>query len=622
MQKRQIAFWVAAGLILITWMLLFRQKPPQPQKKAPPPAEETQPGTDEQEPTGPAPEEPEVEAPPETPEGPEITEETTEPEETETTETTEEPEEPDVIPEFEPELYALSNPYATFQISTRGGVVRQVTIETKKTSKGHGIVVHGHETYDFCPDNWPDSEQVPQNFYPLAIFSEEDGGLDLAEVEFKKVAEESDDGTLVLRYENRRVAVTRTFTLPEQGYRLETKLTVRNKTGARIKLPEYHLRVGTVHPVDRKDRRSETRLTVDSGSAKKLRPARGDKPPKDYPLSVVRWAAISNKYFTAILDARGPEANGELKARRVVSDTHYLGYADEERKKTKVYATGLSVALPDLALDAAEEHTFDLALYVGPKEYDRLKPLGYGKVMGTTFMAPLAMGLLWVLNVIYKAIPNYGVAIILLTALIKLVLFPLDRRSARSMKEMQKIQPLIKELQAKYKDDKRQLQLEQMKLFKEHKVNPLGGCFPILLQFPILYGMFTMLRNAVELWRAPFFSYINDLSKPDTLFTIPGLPLFGNLEIHILPILMTVFTILSQRLRGQSQTTDPQQKMMANMMPLIFLFIFYSFPSGLNLYWLCSTVFTFGVQLIVQKSDGQQQLPAQENQTHGNARKR
>jgi YidC/Oxa1 family membrane protein insertase len=241
--------------------------------------------------------------------------------------------------------------------------------------------------------------------------------------------------------------------------------------------------------------------------------------------------------------------------------------------------------------------------------------------MGTTFMAPLAMGLLWALNLIYGVIPNYGVAIVLLTVLIKLILFPLDRRSARSMKEMQKIQPLIKQLQAKHKDDKRQLQIEQMKLFKEHKVNPLGGCFPILLQFPILYGMFTMLRNAVELWRAPFFGYINDLSKPDTLFSIPSFPLLGHLDVHVLPILMTVFTLLSQRLRGQGQTTDPQQKMMANMMPIIFLVIFWSFPSGLNLYWLCSTVFTFGVQLIVQKSDDQH-LPAKENQTHGNARKR
>jgi len=165
------------------------------------------------------------------------------------------------------------------------------------------------------------------------------------------------------------------------------------------------------------------------------------------------------------------------------------------------------------------------------------------------------------------------------------------------MREMQKIQPLIKQLQAKYKDDKRQLQVEQMKLFKEHKVNPLGGCFPILLQFPVLYGMFTALRNAVELWRAPFAGYINDLSRPDTLFAI------GGFEVHILPVLMTVFTILSQRLRGQAQATEPQQKMMTQMMPIIFLFIFYTFPAGLNLYWLCSTVFSFAGQLAIQKKD-------------------
>ena len=605
MEKRQVTFLIIAALILVTWMLLpkpskpSRKETPQPTTEQPEPAEVDKP-TEADKPTEEAPVvEGEGEPAPETAEAAEGTEEA------EPAEADKPAEAGKLIEEttpFEPALHALSNPYATFEISTKGGVVRQVVMETKQTSKGEGIVIHGDTKYAFCADG------LQQKMYPLAIYAEKEGGLDLAEVEFKKVEAESDDRTLVLRYENPRLAVTKTFTLPEDGYRLEVDLTIRNTSGTPLKLPEYYVQVGSVHPIEEKDRR-EARITVSSGSAKKLTPARGEKSPRDYPFTVLCWAAISNKYFAAILDARGPEGTGEIKARQVVSETELL--AEVGKKKTKVYATSLSVKLPDLPLGADEERVFHLALYVGPKEYSRLRPLGYSKVMGTTFIATFAAALMYVLSFIYTFIPNYGVAIILLTACIKLLLFPLDRRSFRSMKEMQRIQPLIKELQKKYKDDKAQLQKEQMKLFKEHKVNPLGGCFPILLQFPVLYGMFTMLRNAVELWRAPFAGYINDLSQPDTLFTIAGFP------IHVLPVLMTVFTILSQRLRGQTQATDPQQKMMANMMPIVFLFIFYGFAAGLNLYWLCSTVFSFGVQLAIQKSDDKK-----ENKPHERARTR
>ena len=609
MEKRQIAFWIICGLILVAWMLISnpRKPRPKPEETTPPPAEEAQPGETEQAPAEETLEATEPAEQAESPVEPEAGEAAVEPG-AEQPQTEEVPEETEPVTEFEPVLYPLANAYATFEISTRGGVVRQVTMETKQTGKGDHIVIHGAERYAFCPDG------VPQRMYPLAIHSTEPGGLDLAEVEFKKVEDESSDRTLVLRYETARFAVTKTFTLPEEGYRLDVKLSVRNKTGVRLDLPEYAIEVGSVHPVDEKDRRGETRITIDTGTARKLKPAVEKKAPRDEPVSVLRWAAISNKYFAAILDARGAEGTGEIKARRIVSDIAFLRYADK-KKRRKVFATDMSVTLPNLTLRAGEERTFELRLYVGPKEYTRLRPLGYVKVMGTTFLATLAGALMAVLTFIHGLIPNYGVAIIVLTAAVKVLLFPLDRRSFKSMREMQKIQPLIKQLQAKYKDDKRQLQVEQMKLFKEHKVNPLGGCFPILLQFPVLIAMFTMLRNAVELWRAPFVGHINDLSRPDTLFAISGF------DVHILPILMTIFTILSQRLRGQAQAADPQQKMMTQMMPIIFLFIFYTFPSGLNLYWLCSTVFSFAGQLTIQKGDG---TPDQmrKNQTYERTRKR
>jgi YidC/Oxa1 family membrane protein insertase len=615
MEKRQVAFIVTCCVLLAGWLIFFSPKRTQPSREKPAPTEETQPTALTQE-------GPETTVEPESgsagPSEPATTTEPTQPTESDTTaagpavsgETTEVGEttpaekttEPETVAPFTPVSYTLSNPFLTFEISSRGGVIRQATIETKETSKGHGIVIHGTERYTFCDDELAEKHW---DWLPLAVFPESKTAPNLSEVEFAKVENESDDRTLVLRYEGASISATKRFVLPKDGYRIEVTLTLENKQAEKV---GYCLQVGSVTPIDTLHPRGEARITVDTGAVHGMTAANEKKQEFSQDASVVRWGAVANKYFAAILDMRGPKGTEEARARELVSQWEFLRYTDAS-KKYKLGATSLHVKLREL--DGGETRTYEMLLYVGPKEYSRLRPLGFSKVMSRSFIAPLASALMSVLNAIYGVIPNYGVAIILLTVVIKALLFPLDRRSFKSMKEMQKIQPLIAQLKEKYKDDKQRLQIEQMNLFKEHKVNPLGGCFPMLLQFPVLVAMFTMLRNAVELWRAPFVGYINDLSAPDTLFTIPSVPLLGTLPIHVLPILMTVFTILSQRLRGQSQAVDPQQKMMTQIMPVMFLFIFYGFPSGLNLYWLCSTVFSFGTQMVIQKRDDAREQPDQ-----------
>ncbi|MBN1918438.1 MAG: membrane protein insertase YidC [Verrucomicrobia bacterium] len=607
MDKRHLAFWAICLAILLVWGLLFRPSP-KPAQENPTPTEQAETsGQGEQPADTTTDEQPDtITADTTTPdtEAAESTEPTEATATAETGETTEGDETPEAIA-FEEQTFELANPFATFQISTKGGVVRQVTMETKVTSPDHTITIHGDEKYAFCDDD------LPPRMLPLAINAEAGSALDLAEAEFKNVTPAGADRHLVLRHENKAFAVTKEFTLPEEGYRLQVTLTFEAKTD-KVSLPAFQLQVAAVTPVDAKHAKGDTVITVNTGGYHKLTVATEKKSPIAQSAQVLRWAAVSNRYFTAVLDARGPEQNGEIQAKELISTALFLRYADEE-KKQKIFADGLSVAMDESTLTKGQARTFELALYVGPKEHSRLRELGYSKVMGTSFLAPISGALMAVLNFIYGFIPNYGVAIILLTALIKLLLFPLDRRSFKSMKEMQRIQPLIKQLQEKFKDDKQKLQIEQMKLFREHKVNPLGGCLPMLLQFPVLYAMFTMLRGAIELWRAPFVGHITDLSQPDTLFTIPSLPLIGSLPVHILPVLMTVFTILSQRIRGGAQATDPQQKMMSQMMPILFLFIFYSFPAGLNLYWLFSTVFGFGAQLVVQRGDNKPQLTGKTN---------
>jgi YidC/Oxa1 family membrane protein insertase len=192
--------------------------------------------------------------------------------------------------------------------------------------------------------------------------------------------------------------------------------------------------------------------------------------------------------------------------------------------------------------------------------------------------------LLSVLRGIFQVIPNYGAAIILLTILVRLCVFPLTRKGQIAMARMQKLQPLIKELQEKYKNDRQRQGREVMELYRKHNANPMSGCWPMLPQIPILWGLYRMLMFSIDLRQQPFVSWISDLSRPDTITAISGIPL------NVLPILMTVSSLVQQF--TMPKPADPQQAQTQKMMmfmPVLMLVWFYSLPSGLTLYWLTST---------------------------------
>ena len=202
---------------------------------------------------------------------------------------------------------------------------------------------------------------------------------------------------------------------------------------------------------------------------------------------------------------------------------------------------------------------------------------------GTFPHSPLSIPiLLYGLKGLYHYTHNYGWAIIIVTLIIKLLTWPLQTKSYVSMQRMQKVQPELKLLQEKYKGDPRQLQQEQMLLYRKHGVNPMGGCLPIALQIPIFFALYSALDNAVELWGASFW-YIKDLTMPDSVYTLSfSIPFLGN-AVNPLPLLMTAATIIQQVLTPH--TGDKSQKQMMLMMPVVFLAIFYNMPSGLVLYW-------------------------------------
>ena len=291
------------------------------------------------------------------------------------------------------------------------------------------------------------------------------------------------------------------------------------------------------------------------------------------------WIAVKNRFFVTAL-ASCTEGNAGFSA-TVKRDMGAANYKPES----------VSVSV-NFKGDVTKRTT---TFFVGPKKQSLLWDLGMKDVMEFGMWRWLCYPLVWVLNLFNGWIPNFGVAIILLTILVRLLFWPLTRKSTEGMKKMQELQPLMKEIQAKYKDNPQRLQQETWQLYREKKVNPMSSCLPMLIQIPVFIALFNVLRSAVELRYAPFL-WIADLSEPEGLFA-SWFP-FGGL--NLLPILMAVSTAL-QSYFTPSTGDKKQQQMMMVMMPAMMLIMFYSFPSALSLYWFLSNIFSIVQMWLIRR---------------------
>jgi len=228
----------------------------------------------------------------------------------------------------------------------------------------------------------------------------------------------------------------------------------------------------------------------------------------------------------------------------------------------------ISCLLPTFNLGARESRTFNFKIYAGPMLLDHLSRINRGQVSEYGFLSTI---LLRVLQFFYGLLPNYGLAIILLTIVVRLVLYPLTLKQTKSMAQMQKIQPMVQDLKDRYKDNPQKFNEEVLRLYQKNNVNPLGGCLPLLLQLPILIALYNTIRIAVELRKTPFL-WIADLSKGDPLL--------------ILPIAIAALMYYQQG----KMSTDPQQQQMMAFMPMFMFVITWSLPAGLLVYWFASSV--------------------------------
>ena len=293
------------------------------------------------------------------------------------------------------------------------------------------------------------------------------------------------------------------------------------------------------------------------------------------------WAAYEDTYF---LCAIIPEQ---------AHNTLTLSVSDRD-KVTSTISGGHDI------IPAGGTKIYTYNIYFGPKKLQTLKTIGadLDKVINFGWFDIIAKPALYMLNLFYSYCHNYGIAIILVTVLFKILFWPLTHKGMKSMKTMQKIQPKMVKLREKYKDNKDKLNQEMINLYKTYKVNPLGGCMPMLLQIPVFFALYKVLLQAIELRHAPFMLWITDLAAPDRLPIGFDLPLLGG--IPVLTLLMGGSMFLQQKMTPTP--VDPTQAKVMLFLPVIFTFMFLNFASGLVLYWFINNLLAIAQQYFINRS--------------------
>ena len=505
----------------------------------------------------------------------------------------------DPEPTITGEIKHVEMDHLIIEWNSLGGVISQITLR------------------DFAERNEPDSPPIVLDFAnqpALAIrgIAELTPGyhFDISPLPHEDGVRFTRDTSFGLRFQ-RDIRVT-------DDYLFHVRDSFINLNDQALSLPAYRLQTGRMEPVPGGTSAYGTfPLSVDT-----LMPAESvkrwgrdlhnrwfkDSPPGIFERSLdtpVDWIAVKNKYFVQ-----------SLRPRTTDTENSFIFAEIGEGREMQSLRAALQFPASTLAPNSTFER--EVYLYVGPQNISRLKALGYHQdLIMELGWRPIRFfaGLMMIgLTAIYGVFGNYGVAIMLLTVIIRIGFWPLTHKGTESMRRMQEIAPLMKELNEKYKDDAQKRQQAMMQLYKEHKVNPLGGCLPMIVQIPVFIGLFYLLRSAVELRHANFL-WISDLSEPERLiefgFTVP---LLGWSSLNLLPIFMAGTMFLQQKLTPMPSSGDEKQQQvhatMMKVMPVMMLVLLYDFAAGLALYWS-----TQNVLMIIQQALYRRRKARQEAQT-------
>ncbi|MCK4882841.1 MAG: membrane protein insertase YidC, partial [Candidatus Omnitrophica bacterium] len=395
------------------------------------------------------------------------------------------------------------------------------------------------------------------------------------------------NGDIQYTYENDDIKIVKTYAVDEGDYIIKSGITVYNKSNmskqVKLDIKSYSIEMSSldkknekIDKIDARDKAlNEYVINSEKGIHRKAGAFKFSAKEKKEELGQVLWSGFRNRYFCLLIK---PQYKTQ-------------GYSVEPINDNTL---DVKIKVKETTIPSQGNVQFDSVIYAGPEKIEVLKGYGLGfekvrKYYRFALFDGIAKIIASLMRTLHKVIPSWGICIMLISVIIYFSMYPLTMRGMLSMKKMQSLQPMIVKLKEKHKDAPQKMNKEMMELYKEHKVNPLGGCLPMLLQMPVFIGLYQVLWRSVS-FKGAHFLWIKDLSQPDRLFIFPfSLPIIGN-ELNLLPLIMVVVMFFQQKLTAKNMVVaDPsqaaQQKMMATIMPVFLGFIFYKFASGLTLYF-------------------------------------
>src|SRR6266536_317701 len=481
----------------------------------------------------------------------------------------------ETAPSFPEKIETLRNSDVELRLTNRGGGIKEAVLLKQVAENGQRVVLNSAESA------------------PIGALIEQPSAPALPEF---TASSESDS---VVRFEHttaEQVAIRKKFFFqqsPENkdNFVAEMDVDLENRGAKPYRSAGYFVALGAAAPIHPKDYPYYTRLVwCIGGKAKGVDVGwfgssggflgmgqRAARPFYQENIAGAEWVAVSNQFFTTLLAPLTAKAN-QVWGRR---------FDIERAPDQKLPAVEGALGMPGFELQPGQTYNARFEIYVGPKLYHRLAQLPHNEaeIMDFGMFKLVCQFLLNFMNLLHSWLHDYGLAILALTTIIKLTLWPIQNKANRSMRQMAALSPKMQELKEKYKDDPTRMNQEVMKLYKQYGINPVGGCLPMMIQIPIFFGLFKMLGQAVELRNAKFL-WVKDLSQPDT---IAHLPLLG-WPVNIIPLCMAATQIWLMAMTPK--TGDPTQRRIAMFMPLIFLFICYNFAAALALYYTAQNLFS------------------------------
>jgi YidC/Oxa1 family membrane protein insertase len=476
---------------------------------------------------------------------------------------------------FSEKIVVLRNSDVELRLTNRGGGIKEAVLLKQVAEKGQRVVLNSAESA------------------PIGALIEEPSAPELPEF---TLSSKSDSAVQFERTTPEQVSIRKRFFFeqsPEKkdNFVAEMDVDLENRGSASYRSAGYFVALGSAAPIHPKDYPSYTRLVWSiGGKAKGIDVGwfgggggilglgqHAARPFYQENIGGAEWVAVSNQFFTTLLAPLTAKANAVWGRR----------FDIERAPDQKLLGIEGSFGMPGFQLQAGQTYTARFEIYAGPKLYHRLALLEHNEaeVMDFGMFKLVCQFLLNFMNLLHSWLGDYGLAILALTTIIKLTLWPIQNKANRSMRQMAALSPKMQELKEKYKDDPTRMNQEVMKLYKQYGINPLGGCLPMMIQIPIFFGLFKMLGQAVELRNAKFL-WVRDLSQPDT---VAHLPLLG-WPVNIIPLCMAATQIWLMAMTPK--TGDATQRRVMMFTPLIFLFICYNFAAALALYYTTQNLFS------------------------------